>query len=127
MVNNFSSNTPEIKLIESTVDNYFYGMHNGNVDRLRSAFHSQAHLSGYRNNKFIVLPLESWLSKVVERSAPSANGEAFEMSIESVKISKSVGTVIVKNLYMGLQFTDHLSIAKIDDKWLIMHKSFHHN
>jgi hypothetical protein len=118
---------PELSLVSAAVEDYFEGMYRGDVARLRHVFHPQAMLYGYRDGIFTVLQIDEWLNKVAKRPIPAQNGEPFEMIIESIDLTGNVGNVKVRDLYMGLRFTDYLNMVKLEGRWQIVNKTFHHD
>ena len=121
------SSSPELSLVSAAVEDYFEGMYRGDVARLRRVFHPQAMLYGYRDGAFTVLQMHEWLGKVEKRPIPAQNGEPFEMFIESIDLTGNVGHVKVRDLYMGLRFTDYLNMVKLEGRWQIVNKTFHHD
>ena len=117
----------EQALVTATIQDYFEGMHNGDLVRLRRAFHPNAKLCGSRDGAFTELTLDQWLERVSKRLIPAQTGEPFDMAIESIDLAGDVGSVKVRDLYMGLRFTDYLNVAKVDGRWQIVHKAFHHD
>lgn len=118
---------PELQPVIAVIDHYFQGLYHGDLDRLRIAFHPKAKLYGYRDDKFSELDLDTWLAKVSTRPIPAKNGEPFEMKVESIDLSGKVGNVKVQDLYMGLRFTDYLNMVKVEERWQIINKTFHHD
>lgn len=125
-VNQLPSN-PELSLVRAAVQDYFEGMYRGDVARLRRVFHSHAMLYGYRDGTFTVLQMEEWLDKVAKRPIPGQSGEPFDMTIETIDLTGNVGHVKVRDLYMGLRFTDYLNMVKVEGRWQIVNKTFHHD
>ena len=73
------------------------------------------------------MQIDEWLNKVAKRAIPAQNGEPFEMIIESIDLTGNVGNVKVRDLYMGLRFTDYLNMVKLEGRWQIVNKTFHHD
>ena len=46
------------------------------------------------------------------------------MRLVSLDLNENAAIIKVKDLYLGLWFTDYLSLLKIDNEWLIVHKVF---
>lgn len=126
IVNQLVSN-PEVELVRTAIQDYFWGIYSADIERLRRAFYRNAILNGYRDGAFREILLDEWLDKVAKRPVPAENGEIFDMTIESIDLTGDVGSVKVRNLYMGLRFTDYLSMAKIEGRWQIVNKTFHHD
>ena len=122
-----SQKPSELNLIEGTVRDYFQGMYHSDVERLRKAFHKTAVLVGYFNGKFTRIPLEDWLGMIGKTPAPGDSGEPYDMNIVSADLKENVAVVKVADLYLGLRFTDYLTLMKLEDGgWKIVHKAFHH-
>jgi hypothetical protein len=121
------SELSERQAINGTVQDYFEGMYYRDTNRLRKAFHPKAFLFGHLQGAFVLLSLEQWMKIVENRPAPAEIGEPFDMRIVSTDITGQVAFVKVVDLYQGLRFTDYLSLAKTDDQWMIVNKTFHHD
>ena len=121
-----TDDTVDIQRIRQTVQLYFEGMYHSDVDKLRKAFHPSAALMGYYSGNLAHIPLEKWLEMVAARPAPAKNGEEYNMRLVSLDLTENVAVVKVKDLYLGLWFTDYLSLLKIEDEWVIVNKIFHH-
>ena len=121
-----TDNATDLQLIRQTVQFYFDGMYNSDVETLRKAFHPTAALMGYYDGTLAHIPLENWLEMVKERPAPSKSGEEYDMKLVSMDVTENVASVKVKDLYLGLRFTDYLHLMKVDGNWLIVNKMFHH-
>ena len=120
-------NTSDLQAISATVQDYFEGMYYRDISRLRRAFHPQACLFGYFKGAFVHIPLDQWLGMVESRPMPAESGEPFDMRIVATDVTGQVATVKVADLYMGLRFTDYLSLTKVDGQWMIVNKTFHHD
>lgn len=116
----------DLEGIRNTVDDYFLGMYHSDTDRLAKAFHSDAFLTGYFQGNFSRFSLGDWLGMVEKTEAPAEQGEAFDMNIVSIDMKENVAMVKVRDLYLGLWFTDYLTLIKMDNGWKIVNKSFHH-
>jgi hypothetical protein len=116
----------DLDLIEQTVQDYFQGMYHSDTARLKKAFHANAFLMGYFNGKITRIALDDWLGMIAKTPAPAGKGEVYDMKIVSADMTENVAAVKVSDLYLGLRFTDYLSLVKLEDGWKIVHKSFHH-
>jgi hypothetical protein len=121
-----SQNKNDLEQIRQTVQLYFDGMYLSDVTQLKQAFHPAAFLMGYFEGNFAHIPLTNWLEMVEKTPAPSKNGEAYDMKIVSIDITETVAVVKVADLYLGLRFTDYLSLVNTGDSWVIVNKVFHH-
>jgi hypothetical protein len=116
----------DLQRIRQTVQLYFDGMYHSDVAKLKKAFHPTAALMGYFSGNLTHIPLEKWLEMVTARPSPAKNGEEYNMRLVSMDLTENVAMVKVRDLYLGLWFTDYLSLVKIEDQWLIVNKIFHH-
>jgi protease I len=121
-----TDNATDLQRIRETVQLYFDGMYHSDVEKLRKAFHASAALMGYYDGNLAHIPLENWLEMVAARPAPAKEGEEYDMKLVSMDITENVAVVKVRDLYMGLWFTDYLSLLKIEGDWVIVNKTFHH-
>lgn len=117
----------DLQAISATVQDYFEGMYYRDVERLRRAFLPEACLFGHLQDAFVSLPLEKWLESVASRPVPAETGEPFEMRIVATDVSGQAASVKVADLYFGRRFTDYLSLAVVDGRWVIVNKTFHHD
>ena len=116
----------DLEKIRNTVDDYFLGMYHSDTDRLAKAFHTDSFLTGYFQGNYSRFSVGDWLGMVGQTPAPADQGEAYDMNIVSIDITENVAVVKVKDLYLGLWFTDYLTLLKIDEDWKIINKAFHH-
>ncbi len=121
-----TDDTVTMQSIRQTVQLYFDGMYHSDIEKLKKAFHPTASLMGYFSGSLTYIPLEKWLEMVAARPSPAKNGEEYNMRLVSMDLTENVAMVKVRDLYLGLWFTDYLSLLKIDDDWLIVNKIFHH-
>ncbi|UVE17158.1 nuclear transport factor 2 family protein [Pseudomonas sp. LS44] len=119
--------TRELTAIGETIQLYFDGMHHGDTARLRQAFHPQAFLFGYFNGKFCHDSLDAWMKEVADTPKPIDNDEAYDMRIVSTDVSGQVAIVKVAVLYLGLRFTDYLTLSQLDGRWQIVNKAYVHD
>ncbi|MBM7062894.1 nuclear transport factor 2 family protein [Pseudomonas sp. UL073] len=118
--------TRDLSSISATVHEYFEGMYHGDTTRLRHAFHPQAYLFGYFHGALCHDSLENWMEEVDGTPVPAKHGEPFDMRIVSVDVTPPVAVAKVDVLYLGLRFTDYLSLLQIDDRWQIVNKIYRH-
>jgi protease I len=117
----------ELLAINKTVQDYFEGMYYGDPARLGLAFHPQAFLFGYYHGEFSHDSLEAWMQEVLNTPKPSESGEPFDMRIVATDLTGQVAQVKVAVLYLGLRFTDYLTLVKFGDGWKIVNKAYQHD
>ncbi len=112
--------------IENAVQLYFDGLYHSDVERLRKAFHPSAQVIGHYQGQFAVMSLDDFLGIVGGTPAPSASGEAYDMRIVMMDQVAEEAFVKVEDLYLGLRFTDYLTLMKVDGTWRIINKAYRH-
>jgi hypothetical protein len=114
----------EIAAIEALVEDYFLGMYEGDVERLRRIFHPQCWLFGESRGGCHEFPLSGFLEQFASQPAPKAEGAAFDMRLVSIDRTGSVAVVKDEVLYQGRRYTDYLSLQKTAVGWRIVAKTF---
>ncbi len=115
---------PETAAIEALVQDYFLGMYEGDVERLRRIFHPQCWLFGESRGASREFPVSGFLAKFANEPAPKAEGESFDMRLVSIDRTGSVAVVKDEVLYQGRQYTDYLTLQKTGAGWSIVGKTF---
>ena len=112
--------------IEEAIQLYFDGLYHSDVEKLKQAFHPSAQVIGHFQGPFAVMSLDDFLGVVGGTPPPSESGEAYDMKIVMVDQVAEEAVVKVEDLYMGLRFTDYLTLMKIDGTWKIINKAYRH-
>ncbi|MFT5350858.1 MAG: hypothetical protein ACI909_001554 [Planctomycetota bacterium] len=110
----------------ATIEEYVDACNDGSVERLKAIFHEQALMSGYMMGQYLMGSPEPFF-QVVKNPPPQATPTAgnYKGEITSVEISGPVASVTLKETgFMGMNFTDYFHLARIEDKWLIISKTF---
>jgi hypothetical protein len=111
--------------IEALVEEYFMGMYEGDVNRLKAIFHSDCRLFGERKGEKREFPGSDFLAYVAGAPVPKDEGEAYEMELVSINRTGPVAVVHVRDLYQGGRFTDYLTVFETVDGWKIVNKAFY--
>ena len=112
--------------IQNTINTYFEGIYQGNINHLKSAFHREALLFGDINGDPYFRTLDQYLEGVKNRKSPKELGEAFHMKTLSIEL---LGLIAIAKLHvpmLGFNYYDILSFSKIEGKWVIVNKLFTH-
>ena len=110
----------EFEAVISLVGEYFHGLHQGDVEKLRSIFHADAFLKapGLRRS------LNEWLDAVVSRPIPAEQNQAFNFKLLSVEIIKDQAMVKLECPLFEHAYVDYLGLLKEDGQWLIVNKMY---
>ncbi|MCH9014021.1 MAG: nuclear transport factor 2 family protein [Proteobacteria bacterium] len=115
---------PETAAIEALVQDYFLGMYEGDVERLRRIFHPQCWLFGESRGESHEFPLSGFLDQIASVPVPKAEGEPFDMHLVSIDRTGSVAMAKVEVRYQGRRYTDYLTLQKAAVGWSIVGKAF---
>jgi hypothetical protein len=106
---------------------YFDGLHHSDVDRLKRIFHPEAHYYSATDGSLNHLDMAQYFPLVEQRPSPASQGHARTDRILSIEFAGPV-TAIAK-LACSIppkHFMDLLTLVKLDGRWQIVAKVFHH-
>lgn len=109
--------------ITATIQAYFNGMMDRDVEKLQQAFFSEARLIGYRGEILTVTEFKDW-------AANTAKGEKrdrsqFKNQIQSIEIKGYTALVKTELWWPGIYYFDYLTLMKIEGQWKIVHKTWY--
>jgi len=119
---NIQSHKSDRSMIVAVIQRYIDSAKSGKSYDMASAFHKDATVFGYIDDKLFAGPIErffSWHDK---------NGAAAELQtdIVSIDLIETIATVRLElNNWTGFIFVDLFTLLKIDNQWKIMNKVFH--
>ena len=98
---------------------------NGDVDKLRKAFHPDAWMMGHVGPMDTYMPITDFFGLV--GSQPGLAGPNYRAIIRSIDLSGDAGVaVLAETDYMGCDFVDYFAVARIDGRWVITNKTYAH-
>lgn len=112
--------------ILAVLEDYFRGIHEGDVERLRSAFHPTAVLWGVVRGAPYHRAVDDYLTVVKGRQSPQVLGEQFAMQPLSIDVQGPIALAKVSSPMLGFNYVDLLSLLYQDGKWKIVAKVFTH-
>ena len=114
------SEAKDFERIVVLVNEYFDGLYEADVEKLRRIFHEDAYLKapGLRRS------LNEWLELVASRSIPKVVGEAYDFKILSVDMQGEQAMVKVECPLLGNFYVDFLGFLKENGRWLIVNKMY---
>ena len=115
-----------IDLIQQTIQLYFDGLYHSDVEKIKKAFHPSSQVSGFFDGNLSIMPLNQFVNFLKATPPPSETGEEYDMKIVSMDITGNEAIVKVEDLYLGLRFTDYLSLLLIDNSWVIVNKVYYY-
>jgi hypothetical protein len=119
-----SDHLQDLDDVRAVVQLYIDGA-NGDVAKLRQAFHPNAQMMGHIGPMDTYVPIEEFF-KMVE-AHPGMAGPEYRATIRSIDLSGDAGVaVLVERDYIGCDFVDYFSVARIDGVWKITNKTYAH-
>jgi hypothetical protein len=110
----------DYEAIIGVLNDYFDGLYNGDVSKLRRIFHDDAVLKGsdYRKTR------DEWLDAVANRPIPRNEGVEFNFNIQSLEIVGDQAMAKVDAPLLAAHFIDFLGLLKEEGQWRIVNKMF---
>ena len=110
--------------IERVIQLYIDGA-NGDVPKLEEAFHADARMYGHIGPMDTYVPIGDFFKLVADN--PGLAGPDYRAWITSMNVVGDAAVVVLQeDDYMGCSFVDFFSLARIDDRWKIVNKTYAH-
>lgn len=98
---------------------------NGDAEKLRQAFHPDAWMMGHVGPMDTYMPITDFIGFVT--SSPGLAGPNYRAVIRSIDLAGDAGVAVLAEAdYMGCDFVDFFSVAKVGDRWMITNKTYAH-
>jgi hypothetical protein len=115
----------ELQSIRDTVTLYTEGVHTGDIDMLKRAFHPRAMMYGASGSNVMIVEIQGLYDYIAAHEAPSRTGEPHQCFISSVQYAGNAALVeVVEESLYGNDYTNYLQLLKIEGKWVIICKSY---
>ena len=115
----FFNKDDEYKNIEVTIQNYFDGRKNADLNQLQNAFSNKAKLYTSIDNKEFVIYFDAYLNKVKSDGKQKVNTQ-----ILSGDITGNIANFKTKFEYIDKSYIDYLTLLNTQDGWKIISKTF---
>jgi len=114
----------DLEAVRAVIQLYIDGS-NGDVGKLKQAFHPDARMMGHIGPMDTYIPISGFFD-MVERQ-PGMAGPNYKADIRTIDIVGDAGVaVLVETDYLGCDFVDYFSVAKIGGRWQITNKTYAH-
>jgi len=115
----------ELQAIKKVIDLYIDGVHTGNTDMLRKAFHPKAMMYGTSSNNVTIVEIEGLYNFIQANPPLSESGETHECFITGIRYDGYAAFVeMVEEAAFGFNYTNYFQLLKIDNEWMIVSKSY---
>lgn len=121
-----STTATEREAITETLQLYMDGAADGDVDKLKRAFHDQAWMFGQMGGQRFDMPIAQFFE--LAASKPLRTDDSFHADIVHVEQAGDIACAIVteEGAWGSVSFTDHFTLAEVDGEWKIVNKTFSH-
>jgi len=118
--------TDDAKAIESVIQSYLDGLHEGDAGKIASAFHPTSALTSVTGDgELVITPRDLWLENVRTGPSPKQRGLPRHDEVLSIDlVGPTMAYVKLKCAIPRRFFTDQLSLLKIGGRWQIAQKVF---
>jgi len=114
----------DLESVRAVIQLYIDGA-NGDVEKLKRAFHPDARMMGHIGTIETYVPITDFFAEVAQQ--PGMAGPKFKAVIRTIDITGDAGVaVLVETDYAGCDFVDYFSVARIDGRWQITNKTYAH-
>ena len=115
----FFNKNDEYKNIEVTIQNYFDGRKNANLNQLQNAFSNKAKLYTTTDNKELMISFDTYLNKIKSDGKQEVNTQ-----ILSGEITENIANFKTEFEYIDKSYIDYLTLLNTQDGWKIISKTF---
>ncbi|MDQ3826352.1 MAG: nuclear transport factor 2 family protein [Actinomycetota bacterium] len=113
--------------IENAVRLYIDGVSEGDADKLKTGFHSEAWMFGSVGGQRYDIPISQLIEMATSQPFDSAgNYKARITSIQQVD-DAAIAIVEEDGIWGSMSCVDFFALAKIDGSWKIVNKTFAHS
>jgi hypothetical protein len=119
-----AQNLQDLADVRALIQLYVDGA-NGDGDKMRQAFHPDAHMFGHIGPMDTYEPITQFTALVEAR--PGLAGPNYRADIRTIDLVGDAGVaVLVETDYFGCDFVDFFTVARIDGRWWITNKTYAH-
>lgn len=110
----------DFEAVTALIHDYFTGLHQGEVSKLRAIFHEDAWLKAPSQRR----SLQQWLTDVGNRPTPEQQQRPFAFKILAIDIIQDQAMVKVHCPLFDFNYVDFLGLLKEQGQWLIVNKMY---
>jgi hypothetical protein len=112
-------------MIDDVIQNYFNGYQKADTVLIKKAFHSDTKLLSVSEGKLDVTEMKDWLTSLEDRQA-RGDIRTGKLKILSIDVTDETASVKLNIRFPKFEFTDYLSLLKIEGSWIIVGKIYHY-
>ena len=105
--------------ISDTINQYFKGRKEGNIELLQQVFHPTAQLLTVKENTLSSSSLSEYLDHVQKQGAVDC-----KTTLLSTEVTENIATAKTEFDYGTIKYIDYLSLLKVENEWTIVNKTY---
>ncbi len=118
------SHVNDLDAIRALIQLYIDGS-NGDGDKMRQAFHPNAWMFGHIGAMDTYEPITEFTAMV--EAQPGFAGPNYKAVVRTIDVVADAGVaVLVETDYLGCDFVDYFTVARINGRWWITNKTYAH-
>ncbi len=115
----------EYSAILDLLSRYYDGLYKLDTNTLADAFSPSAHYATVANGALLTLAIDEYLPRLEQRTSPEEEGAPYESRVVSIRFAgENTALAEVQATLFGHDYTDFLSLLRIDARWRIQAKVF---
>ena len=114
--------------VRSAIQNYVEGTANGDIQRVRSAFHADSGMIGFMGPDLLSDGPEPYYEFLQQNPATNESIASYSSNLKNLEVNDSIArATLLEDGFFGMDFVTHLTLIKTDGQWTISNKTFHVN
>ena len=115
----------DLEAVRDTIQNYFDGLYDGDLEKMGRAFHPCCHLYSGSNGGVQDESAPDWFQRIRNRPSPASQGAARRDRILSIDLT-GAGSALAKVQVLAPSgcYSDYLSLLRLREGWRIVAKVF---
>lgn len=116
----------ELKAITDTLNLYVEGLHKGDIETLKKAFHPKAMMYGVSGgSNILITEIEGLYAFVSANNPPWKSGEPHQCFVTDIHYAgEAASAEMVEEAAFGNDYTNYFQLLKIEGRWQIVSKTF---
>ena len=111
--------------ILALLDDYYEGLYRIDLAKLRNVFSPSARYATIANGELLELSMDEYLPRVAQRTAPAEDGVPHGYCVRSIRLAgEHTALAELECSLFGHDYTDLLSLLRVDGRWRIQAKVF---
>ncbi|WP_119302552.1 nuclear transport factor 2 family protein [Dongia deserti] len=110
--------------VHAVACDYLDGMMYADEAKLRRAFHPKCLIVGHFRDRLEYDPLDAFI-EACKKEGSIPPGTPYFAEMLSIDVTGDTAVVKLTDDYLGVRFTDYLTMVKTEGRWVIVNKAFY--